>query len=266
MEKCGMIYLFRAVVILIIIAAVSGAFGHIIKKKTKKRYLGLLSGIIIFVIIVFAPITIAKVVAVYYCNKYQPLEQIVKPLGDDFHGYYQDTYTHALDNFISITRKYPDIIDFLDFNLDKKLYGKDGFGRYSLLKYGSPQCLTSVLPNQFISQIQFDEFQLQYAKAGLCIAFKELAESKVSEYFLESKRIEDKIIFAIPGMVRARYGKSSLFRNRITGETFAWVAGINVKWDLYFAFIWWGNKFGCSGKIDLKDDIIKGDGGRNNGD
>ena len=253
-----MIYLMRLIVWLIIIFIISGVIGKLTTKLSKGKIRGWIVGLASFFIIVLAPITIAKTAQLYYCWKYQPFYKIVKPLGDDFEGYYKELGDQATYSDLS-GKKYPEIIDFLDIPLKDKYLKTIGYGRYYFDKYGSSNCVTE--PDNSSHMQALRKKQEKYAKEGKCLAFKEIPESEVSRYIFGGT-IEYSKPFMIPGLVKVIYHKAAIFSDRKTGEPYAWAAFIGVNWDLYWAFNWWGGgySFSCGSKLGLKDKMIKNRG------
>lgn len=85
----------------------------LLKKRLERK---LIQG---FIVIVLAPITIAKIVHTYYEFKYSPFYDIVEPLGDDFEGFY------TINDFYKFNKEYP-TVKYVDSN--NRLYYKYSSG------------------------------------------------------------------------------------------------------------------------------------------
>ncbi len=83
-----MVYLLRWVIWLIVILIISIVIHKLLKKRLEGKWIQGFVGVITFIVIVLAPIAIAKIAQIYYWYKYQPFYEIVEPLGDDFEGFY----------------------------------------------------------------------------------------------------------------------------------------------------------------------------------
>jgi hypothetical protein len=98
-----MVYLLRWVIWLIVILIISIVIHKLLKKRLEGKWIQGFVGVITFIVIVLAPITIAKIVQIYYCYKYQPFYEIVEPLGDDFEGFY------SINDFYKFHKEYPNV-------------------------------------------------------------------------------------------------------------------------------------------------------------
>lgn len=103
-----MVYLLRWVIWLIVILIISIVIHKLLKKRLEGKWIQGFVGVITFIVIVLAPITIAKIAQIYYCYKYQPFYEIVEPLGDDFEGFYYS------EDFYKFHKQYP-TVKYLDY-------------------------------------------------------------------------------------------------------------------------------------------------------
>jgi hypothetical protein len=257
-----MIYIARLVLWLIVIGLISWGIHKLINKSIHNERVKPFIGIVVFFIIILAPIAMAKVVQVYYCWKYQPFYEVVKPLEDDFYGYYQESNADSLRTLI---QKYPNSINFIDTTEYDRVDKKTKFIRKYIDDNISANC---VFPNQ--DYYNFQKRQLSKGKkvdildevftiGGKCIAKKEIMESEISGYMLGGGIIESKNLIYIPGILQAKYHKGAVFTDRKTKEPYAWGASVGVMWDLYGAFNWWGGgySFSCSKGFDLKTNMLR---------
>ncbi len=101
-----MVYLMRLILWLVIILLISWIIHKVGRKFVKNEKIKPFIGVITFVVIIFTPVTIAKIVQVYYCSKYQPFYKIIEPLGDDFEGYYgKGSFRDAIKKYPSLKSK-----------------------------------------------------------------------------------------------------------------------------------------------------------------
>lgn len=103
-----MVYLLRWVIWLIVILIISIVIHKLLKKRLEGKWIQGFVGVITFIVIVLAPITIAKIAQIYYCYKYQPFYEIVESLGDDFEGFYYS------EDFYKFHKQYP-TVKYLDY-------------------------------------------------------------------------------------------------------------------------------------------------------
>ena len=100
-----MIYLVRLIIWLVVIVFISWLVHRFVGEAISNKKVKPFVGIIAFLTIVLMPMGIAKVAQLYYCWKYQPFYEIIKPLGDDFEGYYKESGRYG--DFINLSKKYP---------------------------------------------------------------------------------------------------------------------------------------------------------------
>lgn len=98
-----MVYLLRWVIWLIVILIISIVIHKLLKNRLEGKWIQGFVGVITFIVIVLAPITIAKIVHTYYEFKYSPFYEIVEPLGDDFEGFY------TINDFYKFHKEYPNV-------------------------------------------------------------------------------------------------------------------------------------------------------------
>jgi hypothetical protein len=284
-----MIYLMRFILWFIVIVFISWIIHRVVGKVVSNKKVKPFIGIITFLVIMLAPITIAKIAQVYYCWKYQPFYKIIKPLGEDFEGIYGSVSSDYLDKYPNIVKYIDDTLIIKDRNgytfrakeewlgdkvkdINKSLIHKDDFDnefvyvRDFIDKKGSQYCIK---PNRKIMWKAMWKFYNSYFKQNKCIARKIIPESEVSRYKLHGKALEDKRIFIIPGVAYVDYHKSPVFIDRITGKPYAWSAGVFVHWDLYGVLGREGSKpwLGCKQLgFSIKDKMLNSLKGEKNGD
>lgn len=131
-----MVYLLRWVIWLIVILIISIVIHKLLKKRLEGKWIQGFVGIITFIVIVLAPITIAKIIHTYYVFKYSPFYEIVEPLGDDFEGFY------SINDFYKFHKEYPNV-KYIDSST--RLYYKYSSGHEE--KFGQ-------LPNIYNNEIE----------------------------------------------------------------------------------------------------------------
>jgi hypothetical protein len=270
------------IVIVFISWIIHRVVGKVVSNKKVKPFIG----IITFLVIMLAPITIAKIAQVYYCWKYQPFYKIIKPLGEDFEGIYGSVSSDYLDKYPNIVKYIDDTLIIKDRNgytfrakeewlgdkvkdINKSLIHKDDFDnefvyvRDFIDKKGSQYCIK---PNRKIMWKAMWKFYNSYFKQNKCIARKIIPESELSRYQVtNTNTITDIYPFKIPGILSVNYYQLSVIIDRNSKKPYAWRAGVRVEWDLYGVLGREGAKatFGCSSNANVLNKLIKQVGEKN---